>query len=209
VWAGQVDSIRVKTLRWPALACLILSVGCGQKGHKSRPIPVASTPLSPVITPAEAAMGDAARAEVDGRSAEALRMYESLVISEPAPSPKRLQALMASARLRLAADPALRDLSKARAYLVEAGGINPKLSATLPIADLLALLAHETEGQAQQEQQDQRASALRTENRTLRGTVKTLQDELAKAQEELAKKDEALHRATEKLLERAPRSPND
>jgi hypothetical protein len=170
-------------------------------------MPVASTPLSPVITPAEAAMSDAARAEVDGRSVEALQMYERLVASEPAPSPKRLQALMASARLRLAADPALRDLSKARAYLVEAGGINPKLSATLPTADLIALLDHETEAQAQQEQQ--RASALRTENRTLRGTVKTLQDELAKAQEELAKKDEALHRATEKLLEKAPRTPND
>jgi hypothetical protein len=150
-------------------------------------------------------LSDAARAEVDGRSAEALRMYEWLVTSEPQPSPNRLPALMASARLRLSADPTLRDLSKARAYLLEAGSINPKLSATVPVPDLVALLDLESEGQAHQ---DQRASALRGENRTLRGTIKSLQDELTKAQEELAKKDEALHRATEKLLEKAPRSPN-
>lgn len=153
-------------------------------------------------------MSDAARAEVDGRSAEALRMYESLVTAEPTSAPSgsgnRVQVLMAAARLRLSADPALRDLAKARAYLLEAGSINPKLSATVPAADLLALLDQETLGQAQQEHQDQKASALRTENRTLRSMIKTLQDELAKAQDELARKDEALHRATEKLLEKAP-----
>ena len=154
-------------------------------------------------------MSDAARAEVDGRSAEALRMYEWLVTAEPSvtPSGNRVQALMAAVRLRLSADPALRDFAKARAYLLEAGNINPKLSATLPAADLRALLDHESEGQAQQAEQDQRASALRTENRALRMTLKSLQDELAKAQEELSRKDEALHRATEKLLEKAPRSP--
>jgi hypothetical protein len=153
-------------------------------------------------------MSDAARAEVDGRTAEALRMYESLVTSAPDPSPNRLQALMAAARLRLSADPALRDLPKARAYLLEASGIDPKLSATVPVADVLALLDQQTEGQAQQEQQDQRASALKGENRTLRNAIKALQDELARAQEELNKKDEALHRAAEKLLEKAPRSPH-
>jgi predicted nuclease with TOPRIM domain len=153
-------------------------------------------------------MSDAARAEVEGRAAEALRMYEWLVTSEtgtPSPSPNRLQALMAAARLRLSADPNLRDLPKARAYLLDASSINPKLSATVPVADMLALLDRETEGQAQQEQTDQRASALRGENRSLRNTVKGLQEELAKAQDELARKDEALHRATEKLLEKAPR----
>jgi hypothetical protein len=152
-------------------------------------------------------MSDAARAEVDGRTAEALRMYEWLVTAEtsPSPSPNRLPALIASARLRLSADPALRDLAKARAYLLEASSINPNLSARVPVADVLALLDRQTEDQAQQEQQDQRASALRGENRTLRNTVKALQDELAKAQEELARKDEALHRAAEKLLEKSPR----
>ena len=153
-------------------------------------------------------MGDAARAEVEGRAVEALRSYEWLVTSAPEPSPNRLQALMAAARLRLSAAPNLRDLAKARAYLLEASGINPKLSATVPVADVLALLDQRTEGQAQQEQTDQRASALRGENRTLRNTIRALQDELAKAQEELSKRDEALHRATEKLLEKAPRPPH-
>jgi hypothetical protein len=157
-----------------------------------------------VITPTEAALGNAARAEVDGRPAEALTAYESMIAADPPiPQPNRVQALVAAARLRLSADPGLHDLAKARVYLVEAAGINPRLSATVPAMDVLALLDQQSE---EQSQQDQRASVLRTENRSLRNTIKTLQEELAKAQDELAKKDEALHRASEKLLEKAPRT---
>src|SRR6266542_3348064 len=191
----------VNVLRWLALACVILSLGCG---HKGRPVPVARTPVAPVVTPADAALGDATRTESSGRAAEALAMYESMAVAEP-PLPNRVQALTAAARLRLSVDPALHDLAKARAHLLDAASVDPKVSAAIPATDLLALLDQETEGQALQEQQDQRASALRGENRTLRNTIKSLQDELTKKQEELAKKDEALHRATEKLLEKAPR----
>jgi len=105
---------------------------------------------------------------------------------------------MSAARLRLSADPTLHDLAQARRHLLAATSINPRLSATVPTMDLLVLIQQEIEAQ---DQQDQRTSTLRT----LRNTVKQLQDELAKAQDELAKKDEALHRATEKLLEKAPR----
>ncbi len=202
--AAKDDTIVVNVLRWPALACVILSLGCG-KGPKGRPVPVASRPVAPVVTPAEAALGDATRAEFDGRAAEALTMYESMAVAAP-PLRNRMHALMAAARLRLSVDPALHDLAKARAHLLDAASVDPKVSAAIPATDLLALLDQETEGQALQEQQDQRASALRGENRTLRNTIKSLQDELQKKQDELAKKDEALHRATEKLLEKAPRS---
>lgn len=205
----------VNVLRWPALAYVVFGVGlsvacglstaCGSKPRAAavRRVPVASTPVAPVITPAEAAMGNAARAEVDGRAVEALAAYESMIAADPPPpTSTRIQALMAAARLRLSADPSLHDLAHARAHLLAATSIDPRLSATIPTMDLLVLIQQELEIQ---EQQDQRATSLRTENRTLRNTVKQLQDELAKAQEELAKKDEALHRATEKLLEKAPR----
>jgi hypothetical protein len=195
------DSVPVNVLRWPALACVILSiglVGCG-KGHPATAaahrVPVASTPVTPVITPAEAAMSDAARAEVDGRAAEALAAYETLIAFDPPlPPATRVQALIAAARLRLSPDPGLHDLAQARTHLKAALAINPRLSATVPTADLLALIDQDLEAQ-------ERAS----NQRTLRNSVKQLQDELAKAQEELSKKDEALHRATEKLLEKAPR----
>ena len=142
-------------------------------------------------------MGNAARAEVDGRAGEALHAYEAMIEAEadpPLPTATHLQALMAAARLRLSADPALHDLARARAHLLAAININPRVAATVPVADLLTLIQQESESQ----------DRVRSE-RTLRNTVKQLQDELAHAQEDLAKKDDALHRATEKLLERAPK----
>jgi hypothetical protein len=198
----------MNVLRWPALACVVLGVGsglvsagCGKSGKSAghaRPLPVASTPVTPVITPAEAAMGNAARAEVDGRAGEALHAYETMIEAEgspPLPAATRVQALMAAARLRLSADPALHDLARARTHLLAAAGIDPRVAATVPVNDLLVLIAQESEAQ------EQRAAS----TRALRATVKQLQDELARAQEELGKKDDALHRATEKLLERAPK----
>jgi hypothetical protein len=142
-------------------------------------------------------MGNAARAEVDGRAGEALRAYEALIDAEsdpPVPAATRLQALMAAARLRLSADVNLHDLARARTHLLAAASINPRVAATVPAIDLLVLIQQESETQ-------ERAANVRT----LRSTVKQLQDELARAQEDLAKKDDALHRATEKLLERAPK----
>jgi hypothetical protein len=151
--------------------------------------------VTPVITPAEAAMGNAARAEVDGRAGEALQAYESMIEADPPlPAPPRVQALMAAARLRLSADPALHDLARARAHLLAAASINPRVAATVPVTDLLVLIQQESEAQ----------DRIRAE-RALRNSIKQLQDELAKAQEELSKKDDALHRASEKLLERAPK----
>jgi hypothetical protein len=180
----------------------LIGAGCGKSGksgtsagHLPRPLPVASTPVTPVITPAEAAMGNAARAEVDGRAGEALLAYETMIEADPPlPAPTRVQALMAAARLRLSADPTLHDLARARTHLLAAASINPRVAATVPVSDLLVLIAQESESQ----------DRVRSE-RTLRNTVKQLQDELARAQEDLAKKDDALHRATEKLLERAPK----
>ena len=112
----------------------------------------------------------------------------------PVPPATRLQALMAAARLRLSADVNLHDLARARAHLLAAASINPRVAATVPAIDLLVLIQQESESQ----------DRARNE-RSLRNTVKQLQDELARAQEDLSKKDEALHRATEKLLERAPK----
>jgi hypothetical protein len=189
--------------RRPALAFFFLSLGCSagcgtNRGRAAHPSPAATaTTATPAATATIApTLRDANRAESDGRAGEALALYESIAVTRPA-GPERLQALMCAARLRLSANPALRDLTKARAHLADVSGVNPKQPATIPAADLMALLDDAASLASLRDQQDQRASALRGENRTLRTTIKALQ-------EELAKKDEALHRATEKLLDKAP-----
>jgi hypothetical protein len=204
---AEDDTFFVNVLRWPALVCVLLSLGCGQKGQQAHAAPRSAATIpapAPALSPAEATIGEATRAESAGHAAEAVAKYESIAVAAP-PARNRVQALMAAARLRLSVDPAVRDLPKARAHLLDAASVDPKVVAAMPATDLLALLDEQTEGQALQEQQEQRAATLRVENRTLRATVKTLQEELAKKQDELTRKDEALHRATEKLLEKAPR----
>jgi hypothetical protein len=225
------DSKGVIDVRRPALALLVLSLGCsagcGAKGGHATTHPSSTSTGAAGATGSAAGTGAAAggteaaaaaavaaklheanRAEADGRAADALALYESAAAapaagSAPAAGAARpiagdhLQALICAARLRLSANPTLRDLTKARAHLADVSELNPKQPATIPVGDLVALLDDAASFAAARDQQDQRASALRGENRTLKNTIKTLQ-------EELAKKDEALHRATEKLLDKAP-----
>lgn len=196
--AAVDDSKAVMDFRRPALAFVFLSLGytagCGaNRGHaNARP----AAPPPPAESPATVSLRQASQAEAAGHASDALSLYETVAAAD-APGADRLLAHISAARIRLSANPALRDLSKAREHLADVTKVNPTQPATIPVSDLVALLDDATQLATVKEQQDQRTTALRGENRTLKNTIKALQ-------EELARKDEALHRATEKLLEKAP-----
>jgi hypothetical protein len=130
----------------------------------------------------------------------------------------RTEALARGATLRLSPDPSRRDLPKAQSMLAEVTRLDPQFATTVPVTTLAAfvqdvqelrtraneldtaLRARERQparSNAAQQQQDQKAAALRTENRQLRDEIKTLQAELAR-------KEEALRRTAEKLLNTPP-----
>jgi hypothetical protein len=197
--AAVDDSKAVMDFRRPALAFVFLSLGytagCGaNRGHATaRPGP--AVPPS-AESPATVSLRQATQAEAAGHASDALSLYETVAATD-APGADRLLAHISAARIRLSTNPAVRDLSKAREHLADVSKVNPTQPATIPASDLVALLDDATQLATVKEQQDQRTTALRGENRTLKNTIKALQ-------EELARKDEALHRATEKLLEKAP-----
>lgn len=195
--AAVDDSKAVMDFRRPALAFVFLSLGytAGCGGHRAHATTRPATP-PPAESPATVSLRQATQAEAAGHASDALSLYETVAATD-APGADRLLAHISAARIRLSTNPAVRDLSKAREHLADVSKVNPTQPATIPASDLVALLDDATQLATVKEQQEQRTTALRGENRTLKNTIKALQ-------EELARKDEALHRATEKLLEKAP-----
>jgi hypothetical protein len=161
----------------------IVVSACG--GGRSRPVatpPVAaSAPATPAVSAAVAKLSpiDAARrAEREGRAVDALGIYELEAAANADPSAK-LTALLGAVRLRLSADPAMRDLRRAQTLLESADHAAATASVPLPIADLLQLLRE--------------AADLRTQLRATRAEVKSLEAEMAK-------KDDALRRVTSAVV---------
>jgi hypothetical protein len=159
----------------------IVVSACG--GGRSRPVatpPVAApAPVTPAVPAAKPSpIDDARRAEREGRAVEALGVYELEAAANVDPSAK-LTALLGAVRLRLSADPAMRDLRRAQTLLESADHTAAAASVPLPIADLLQLLRETAD--------------LRTQLRAARAEVKSLEAEMAK-------KDDALRRVTSAVV---------
>jgi hypothetical protein len=162
---------------------IVLSA-CG--GSRSRPVampvasaaPAPSTPAAPAPVAKPSPIDDARRAEREGRAVDALGIYEHEAAVAAGASAK-LTALLGAVRLRLSADPAMRDLRRAQTLLESADDTAAAASVPLPIADLLQLLRE--------------AADLRTQLRAARADVKSLEAEMAK-------KDDALRRVTSAVV---------
>jgi hypothetical protein len=201
------------------LTVTVLTVGvftanCGGPTKRASTAPAARRPEAP-----ELLLQEARQAEAQGRFAEALVLYDSIAAVRQAAKTTRTEALAHGATLRLSADPARRDLTKAQTMLAEVTRLDPQFTTPVPVTTLAAFLQDVQELRTRaseldsalrnrerqtsrvntsQQQQDQKAAAaLRTENRQLKEEIKTLQAELAR-------KEEALRRTAEKLLNTPP-----
>jgi hypothetical protein len=124
------------------------------------------------------ALAEANRAEQEGRHGDALVIYERDA-SAGADASSRLAALLGAVRLRLASDPAMRDLRRAQTLLESAEQTAASAAVPLPVSDLLQLLRE--------------AADLRAQLRAARADVKSLEAEMAK-------KDDALRRVTSAVV---------
>jgi hypothetical protein len=195
------------------LTVAFFSVNCGGPGRRASTAPPARRPEAP-----ELLLQEAKQAEAQGRLAEALVLYDSVASGRQVDKTTRTAALAHGATLRLSGDPASRDLPKAQSMLAEVTRLDPQFTTPVPVTTLAAFLqdvqdlrtrTHELDtalrtrerqparANVSQQQQDQKAAALRNENRQLREEIKALQAELAR-------KEEALRRTAEKLLNTPP-----
>jgi hypothetical protein len=198
------------------LTVALFSANCGGPARRTSTAPAARRPEAP-----ELLLQEAKQAESQGRFTEALVLYDSVASARQVDKTTRTEALAHGATLRLSNDPARRDLTKAQLMLAEVTRLDPQFTTPVPVTTLAAVLqdvqqlrtraseldtalrTREPQRQptranaAQQQQQDQKAAALRNENRQLREEIKTLQTELAR-------KEEALRRTAEKLLNTPP-----
>jgi hypothetical protein len=196
-----------------AFSTIAFSANCGGPNKRASTAPPARRPEAP-----ELLLQEARQAESQGRFTEALVLYDSVASGRQVDKTTRTEALAHGATLRLSTDPARRDLPKAQTMLAEVTRLDPQFTTPVPVTTLAAFLqdvqalrtraseldtalrARErqtTRGNASQQQQDQKAAALRNENRQLREEIKALQAELAR-------KEEALRRTAEKLLNTPP-----
>jgi cell division protein FtsB len=195
-----------------ALTVTLFSANCGGPAKRPSTSP-ARRPEAPALL-----LREAKQAESQGRFTEALVLYDSVASGRQVDKTTRTEALAHGATLRLSTDPSRRDLPKAQSMLAEVTRLDPQFSTSVPVTTLAAFLhdvqelrtrANELDSalrarerqparpNATQQQLDQKAAALRTENRQLREEIKTLQVELAR-------KEEALRRTAEKLLNTPP-----
>jgi hypothetical protein len=195
------------------LAVGLSSANCGGPTKRASTAPPARRPEAPALL-----LQEARQAEAQGRFAEALVLYDSVASGRQVDKTTRTEALAHGATLRLSADPARRDLTKAQTLLAEVTRLDPQFTTPVPVTTLAAFLQdvqelrtraseldtalrtrerQTTRVSASQQQQDQKAAALRNENRQLKEEIKALQAELAR-------KEEALRRTAEKLLNTPP-----
>jgi hypothetical protein len=169
----------VKRVALVAVMGIVVSA-CG--GARSRPAPTSAVSRPAPNRGAAPVRGtplDEARlAERDGRAVDALAIYEREAAAG-GDAPAKLAALLGAVRLRLAADPATRDLRKAQSLLETAEQTSAAASVPMPVRDLLQLL-HE-------------AADLRAQLRAARADMKSLEAEMAK-------KDDALRRVTSAVV---------
>jgi hypothetical protein len=206
-------AIRGAALLTVALLPVAFSANCGGPSKRASTAPPARRAEAP-----ELLLQEARQAESEGRFPEALALYDSVASGRQVDKTTRVEALAHGATLRLSTDPARRDLPKAQTMLAEVTRLDPQFTTPVPVTTLAAFLqdvqtlrtrANEldtalrtrerqtTRVSSSQQQQDQKAAALRNENRQLREEIKTLQAELAR-------KEEALRRTAEKLLNTPP-----
>ena len=195
------------------LPIALFSANCGGPAKRATTAPPGRRPEAP-----ELLLEEAKQAEAQGRFADALVLYDSVASGRQVDKTTRTEALAHGATLRLSTDPSRRDLTKAQSMLAEVTRLDPQFRTPVPVTTLAAVLedvqtlrtrANELDtalrsrerqpakANAAQQQQDQKAAALRNENRQLREEIKTLQAELAR-------KEEALRRTAEKLLNTPP-----
>jgi hypothetical protein len=197
------------------LTAALFSANCGGSARRTSTAPSARRPEAP-----ELLLQEAKQAEAQGRFTEALVLYDSVASGRQVEKTTRTEALAHGATLRLSTDPSRRDLSKAQSMLAEVTRLDPQFTTPVPVTTLAAVLqdvqqlrnrANELDSalrtrerertaarpNVSQQQQEQKAAALRNENRQLREEIKTLQAELAR-------KEEALRRTAEKLLNTPP-----
>jgi septin family protein len=194
------------------LPVAVFSANCGGSARRASAAPVARRPEAP-----ELLLQEARQAEEQGRLAEALVLYDSVASGRQVDKSTRTEALAHGATLRLSADPARRDLTTAQTMLAEVTRLDPRFTTPVPVTTLAAVLQdvqalrtraneldtalrtreRQTTRVTSQQQLDQKAAALRNENRQLREEIKALQAELAR-------KEEALRRTAEKLLNTPP-----
>jgi hypothetical protein len=196
-----------------ALTVALFSANCGGPTKRASTAPPVRRPESPQLL-----LQEAKQAEAQGRFTEALVLYDSVASGRQVDKTTRTEALAHGATLRLTTDPARRDLPKAQSMFAEVTRLDPQFTTPVPVTTLAAFLqdvqelrsrANELDAalrtrerqparpSAAQLQQDQKAAALRNENRQLREEIKALQAELAR-------KEEALRRTAEKLLNTPP-----
>ena len=120
-----------------------------------------------------------------GRLADAAALFEEAA-STTSEGKARLDALLASARLRLSADPSVRDVRKGEALLGLVMRSSPAVSVDLTVRDLVRVLEDLAE---------------------LRAQVRALRTDLKSLEADLAKKDEALRRVTSAVV--GARPPQD
>jgi cell division protein FtsB len=198
------------------LTVALFSANCGGPARRTSTAPAARRPEAP-----ELLLQEAKHAETQGRYTEALVLYDSVASGRQVDKTTRTEALAHGATLRLSTDPARRDLTKAQSMLAEVTRLDPQFTTPVPVTTLAAFLqdvqalrtrateldtalrTREREPRqpsrptVSQQQQEQKAAALRNENRQLREEIKSLQAELAR-------KEEALRRTAEKLLNTPP-----
>jgi hypothetical protein len=223
--ADTLNVIRRRPIRRPMhgaalltaalLTVALLSANCGGPARRASTAPAARRPEAP-----ELLLQEAKQAESQGRFTEALVLYDSVASGRQVDKTTRAEALAHGATLRLSTDPGRRDLPKAQSMLAEVTRLDPQFTTPVPVTTLAAFLqdvqqlrtrANELDTalrtrerertparpSVSQQQQEQKAAALRNENRQLREEIKTLQAELAR-------KEEALRRTAEKLLNTPP-----
>jgi hypothetical protein len=195
------------------LTVALFSANCGGPARRTSATPPARRPEAP-----ELLLQEAKQAEAQGRFTEALVLYDSVASQRQVDKTTRTEALAHGATLRLATDPSRRDLPKAQTMLAEVTRLDPQFATPVPVTTLAAFVqdvqqlrsrANELDTalrtrertparpNASQQQQEQKAAALRNENRQLKEEIKALQAELAR-------KEEALRRTAEKLLNTPP-----
>lgn len=195
------------------LTVALFSANCGGPARRASTAPAARRPEAP-----ELLLQEAKQAESQGRFTEALVLYDSVASGRQVEKTTRTEALAHGATLRLSTDPSRRDLPKAQSMLAEVTRLDPQFATPVPVTTLASFLQDVQELRTRtteldtalrtrerqaarpnvaQQQQDQKAVALRNENRQLREEIKTLQAELAR-------KEEALRRTAEKLLNTPP-----
>jgi chromosome segregation ATPase len=225
VLAGAVGSVLTFSLALGALPGAAVPSTAPLAGAAGS---VSATPVAPMSPRAAKAIIKTARASMQsGRSADALKQYETVLASRPSSEDSRAEALYWAGFLRMSPDPVLRDIDRARAYLGELKVFHDANARQDEAAILLALT--EEMGDARRAAETLRADAAArardaescvaekdavngmlqaamSENEALKESDSAYRAEIQGLRDEVRRKDEALRKVKEVVVGwKAPR----